>query len=237
MALRKDLTGQTFGKLTITSYSHTAPDGRAWWLCDCNCGATTTISGKHLRTGNTKSCGCLVEGKLENQKFNRLTAIKKIGKSTSSGNLWLCKCECGTEVKVRAGNLRSGNVKSCGCLMTDTFWKGHEDLSMTHFNTIKRNAASRGISFEITIEYIWSLFISQEKRCALSGVEIALGSQRKHIETTASLDRIDSHLGYFTGNVQWVHKDVNRMKMDLAESRFVELCRKIANHHPPLDLN
>lgn len=229
MAIRKDLTGQRFGKLTIMSYSHTASDGRAWWNCKCECGSTTVVSGKHLRSSNTKSCGCLSEGKLEGHTFNRLTVVRKIGKSKAN-NLWLCQCQCGNETKATTSNLRSERVKSCGCLLTDTFWKGHQGLSKTHFNIIKRNAATRNIQFNVSIEYLWDLFELQQKRCALSGVDIALGSQRLHIETTASLDRIDSHQGYFEGNVQWIHKDLNRMKMDMDESRFIEWCHKISAH-------
>lgn len=52
-----DITGQTFGRLTVT-----APAGsrnkRAMWLCLCSCGRETTVMGKLLRSGNTKSCGC-----------------------------------------------------------------------------------------------------------------------------------------------------------------------------------
>lgn len=33
--------------------------------------------------------------------------------------------------------------------------------------------------------------------------------------------------GYVDGNVQWVHKDVNFMKSDLEQSRFIDLCAKI----------
>lgn len=29
---------------------------------------------------------------------------------------WLCRCECGNEIKVTAYRLKSGNTKSCGCL-------------------------------------------------------------------------------------------------------------------------
>ena len=47
---------------------------------------------------------------------------------------------------------------------------------------------------------------------------------------TASLDRIDPTKGYIEGNIQWVHKDVNRMKMDFTETRFLELVNLIANN-------
>jgi hypothetical protein len=47
-------------------------------------------------------------------------------------------------------------------------------------------------------------------------------------ETTASLDRIDSSKGYIEGNLQWVHKDVNIMKMDLSQVEFIDYCVKVA---------
>ena len=44
---------------------------------------------------------------------------------------------------------------------------------------------------------------------------------------TASLDRIDSNKGYTIDNVQWVHKDINKMKMDLEEDVFIDNCKLI----------
>lgn len=55
---RKDLTGQVFGRLTVLAYDHTE-NKRAYWLCRCECGNTCVVSGKLLRNGGTKSCGCL----------------------------------------------------------------------------------------------------------------------------------------------------------------------------------
>jgi hypothetical protein len=47
---------------------------------------------------------------------------------------------------------------------------------------------------------------------------------------TASLDRIDSKLGYIPGNIQWVHKTINRMKVNLPEEDFVYFCRLITDY-------
>jgi len=49
-------------------------------------------------------------------------------------------------------------------------------------------------------------------------------------KSTASLDRIDSNHGYINKNVQWIHKSINKMKMDMKEARFIELCTAIINH-------
>ena len=45
---------------------------------------------------------------------------------------------------------------------------------------------------------------------------------------TASLDRKNSSLDYTKDNIQWVHKDVNYMKMSLSEKYFIKLCKLIA---------
>jgi hypothetical protein len=56
-----DLTGQHYGDLTVIRQ-----DGKGW-LCKCKCGNTTTVRGKDLRTGNTKSCGCLQSEKAKQE--------------------------------------------------------------------------------------------------------------------------------------------------------------------------
>lgn len=54
----KDLSGQTFGLLTALHEGPLTSDGRATWVCRCKCGDTKLVTGKHLRRGIVKSCGC-----------------------------------------------------------------------------------------------------------------------------------------------------------------------------------
>ena len=55
----KDLTGQTFGKLTVVSLAGSNKRGNAKWLCKCECGNEKVIAGGNLTSGHTKSCGCI----------------------------------------------------------------------------------------------------------------------------------------------------------------------------------
>ena len=57
-----NLTGQTFGRLTVLSYACTKKN-RAYWNCLCKCGKKTIVQGTNLRCGNTRSCGCLQKEK------------------------------------------------------------------------------------------------------------------------------------------------------------------------------
>lgn len=54
----KDIRGQKFNRLTVLAFHHTH-NRAAYWVCQCECGATTIVSTPSLRSGNTRSCGCL----------------------------------------------------------------------------------------------------------------------------------------------------------------------------------
>lgn len=53
-----DITGQTFGRLTVVSRAENNKRGKAMWTCQCSCGQEVTVLGRDLRSGHTKSCGC-----------------------------------------------------------------------------------------------------------------------------------------------------------------------------------
>ncbi len=54
-----DLTGKTFGRLTVVSLDNSGTKKRKHWICKCSCGNTKSVSRDSLRCGATKSCGCL----------------------------------------------------------------------------------------------------------------------------------------------------------------------------------
>lgn len=54
----KDLTGQTFGRLTVIERGDSDGSRQAKWTCRCSCGRTAKVQGYFLRRGLTVSCGC-----------------------------------------------------------------------------------------------------------------------------------------------------------------------------------
>jgi hypothetical protein len=54
-----DMTGQKFGRLLVVARCDNSPEGKARWICHCDCGEKTKTSGGNLRNGHSKSCGCL----------------------------------------------------------------------------------------------------------------------------------------------------------------------------------
>lgn len=68
MGILIDLTGQTFGRLTVLKRciqddkkEHNAASRSSKWVCKCSCGNIITTYSSYLRTGHVKSCGCLRE--------------------------------------------------------------------------------------------------------------------------------------------------------------------------------
>lgn len=122
-----DLTGKKFERLTVL-YKTDRKQGNEWfWHCKCDCGNECDIVGVSLRTGRTKSCGCLKKEKdratkntwndLTGQKFYHLTAIERVESDKYGHARWKCQCDCPakTELIVLADNLRRGHTRSCGC--------------------------------------------------------------------------------------------------------------------------
>lgn len=135
----KDETGKNFGYLTVLKLlDEKDSDNRRLFLCQCKCGNLIKVSGKRLRSGNTKSCGCLQKEKATNvlkeyalnrnsigldltgKRFGKLTVLKEVSSiiKANGKNMrrWLCKCDCGNEIIVQHTYLTTGDTTSCGCI-------------------------------------------------------------------------------------------------------------------------
>lgn len=121
--MRKDLTGKKFNRLTAIRYVGKDNGGRALWLFKCDCGIEKVIQGYSVSSGKTISCGCYhkqITSKISSkdctgERFGKLVALKRIRDREHEVTYYICRCDCGNIVKVRAGNLCRGDTKSCGC--------------------------------------------------------------------------------------------------------------------------
>lgn len=80
----KDMTGQRFGRLHVLAFGGIgkAKVG-ALWSCVCDCGTAAIVPGKHLRSGETQSCGCL---RIERVAAATRARVMTHGHTTKAGN-------------------------------------------------------------------------------------------------------------------------------------------------------
>lgn len=153
-----------------------------------------------------------------------------------------CECICGVIRNVHTWHLNNNKTKGCGCTNIVGRFKSQcvGDLSLSYYNSFKTNREKKGKLFseEVTMEVLWELFLKQDRKCAISGIEIFLNPQwsqqnngRSNKIQTASIDRIDSTKNYTIDNIQWVHKDINHMKGVLEEDLFIYYCKQITQNN------
>lgn len=116
---RTDLTGEVFGKLTVTGVdTHQKDTNYTTWKCKCECGGERTTTQQVLMKGNANSCGCLRRDDIKGNKYGRLTVLRydEIKSKDTGYTYWECKCECGTVKSIYVGHLKTGGTSSCGCI-------------------------------------------------------------------------------------------------------------------------
>lgn len=147
----KDLTGMTFGNLTVKAEYQGEDKDRVHWICECNCEDKTKmiVPTSNLTSGHTTKCArccaratserCLID--LTGQRFGRLVVIGRaqnyISPSGNTNTMWCCHCDCGNDTIAPQSSLRSLGTISCGCYRVEvTSERMLEDLSGQRFGML-----------------------------------------------------------------------------------------------------
>lgn len=97
MNTRKDLTGQTFGRLTVIrrmeNYVRANGAPCSQWLCKCECGNLVPVIIGSLTSGNTKSCGCLSREKSRQRAIERNRNQNRYEFDGDVGKCYLSNCD------------------------------------------------------------------------------------------------------------------------------------------------
>lgn len=237
--------GQKFGKWSVIDITPIyTKGGQRNVKVQCECG---TIEYKHwssLRLGKTNQC-------MRCKRLSRRVDIKigdiyknytVLSNAITVGNQikYKVRCSCGSEHLMTASSLKSNTrwFMCKKCATQDSHYKitisngKVGDFTLSMLNRIKSRALLRNIEFNLSIEYLWNLFISQRSKCAITGDTLESISK-------ASLDRIDSSIGYIEGNVQWVTIQANKCKHILSMSELLNFANKVirqANQQPSTPL-
>lgn len=217
---------------------------------DCK---TISLISKTLKVTRAEIYGAIKRNKIQlhnkhpkiGERFGYLEVIglKNDYVSHRKRNILMAECYCHNCQRpyylVSVASIKRGSTKSCGCMReqyskitgkNNRSFNGHEEIRGHFWAAIRKRAKLRKIEFSLSIKDAWNIYVKQNGCCALTGMPIGFGRSEHRNENTASLDRINSLLGYIKGNVQWVHKDVNRMKYSMSQEYFVNLCRMVTNN-------
>jgi Recombination endonuclease VII len=117
--------GMVFCRLTVVSKAEKV-NLRTAWNCVCTCGKHRIVLTQSLKSGATKSCGCLHQeimvgkfqekaGELIGKRFGKWVVKDLLSRRAKNGGVYfLCECECERTREVSSEGLLSGRSKSCG---------------------------------------------------------------------------------------------------------------------------
>lgn len=233
--MNRNLTGQKFGRLTVTGISkHTDSRSRRYWKCKCSCSNTKTIREDALLGGITKSCNCLqrdfVVGNthsridLVGKRFRRLVVLECVGVGKYKTATWKCQCDCGNIKDISGGDLRSGKTGSCGCL--GKLPKGESAFNST-YSQYRRNAAKRNLEFLLSKDQFRELTSSYCYYCGRFPSNSRISNNGDF--TYNGIDRMDNTKGYTIDNCVPCCKTCNKAKNNNTKEEFINWILRVYN--------
>lgn len=191
------------------------------------------------------------------KRFGRLTVFSAGGRDKYGARIYVCKCDCGTELQVVRQSLKSGNTKSCGCLKQElarviSRTHGYASLKTKTYNAWLnmrsrcsnesgpgwKNYGGRGITYCSA----WEDFANFLHDMGESPIGL-------------SLDRIDNDGNYEKDNCRWatrLEQVHNRRKTSICPNghiytpentgtwsngvRFCKICRRVYNNRRNVQL-
>lgn len=233
-----DETGKRHGRLLVISRG--IPYGkrnRTTWECRCDCGKTATVLADLLRSGMTRSCGCL-RGPINEvgNRYGKLVVEYEDGRADGVA-LWHCRCDCGQYTTTRAPSLRNGSTRSCGCinvarLRARQIPRRIRAMNIA-FNTMKQNARGRDLQWQLPDDVVEHLCAQDCHYCGSPPSNFGR-TDLQGVYRYNGLDRVDSARGYSVDNVVPCCIVCNRAKSDLPLAEFLEwvcrLSRKYSGH-------
>jgi hypothetical protein len=163
--------------------------------------------------------------------YGRLTVLEYAGVMPDRGGaLWNCKCECGNEYTAWGVSLRSGNTKSCGCFQRDAAAArlskapGYAATNRA-IESIQGNARKRRIAWHLTRDQAADLLGQNCFYCNVEPLQVARSINETLLYN--GIDRLDSAIGYVSGNVVPCCGTCNRAKGSMTLAEFEAWLRRL----------
>lgn len=251
-------SGQIYGQLTVIRYAGLRRSGkqnlRLFW-CRCSCGNKVRVQGRLLKSGNSSSCGCrLVKYRkamlgipkskhAANEQFGRLRLIEW-SHTQGKAAYFRFQCACGALVTRSIQMVRSGKIRSCGCLRRETaaalgrtygprlrLPEGEEAFNRL-LRTYRRSAKARHLRFELSRETFYGLTQKPCHYCGTLPYQVVMGSRSDYVYS--GIDRVDSARGYTPENTVPCCWFCNNAKKTRTKEKFISWAKQIAFRAAPV---
>ena len=196
-----DITGQTFGRLTVLR-KHPKP---SMWECSCSCGGITLATGTNLRRGNTSSCGCLHKEKLV--AYNQATKTLP--------EIW--RADMNYYVR-KLGYRRNKKSKGLG---TNQFSEVPRE---------EDHSEHPSLQWDLNLQEYTALVTSDCHYCGQPPAQRAMGRSMPSDLKKNGIDRKNNDLGYTPDNCVPCCASCNRAKNAKSLQQFVDDTRRRYEH-------
>lgn len=139
-------------------------------ICQCECGKIKQMDPYNVRSGKSKSCGCLSKKAaherktdLKGEQFGELKVIQFAGYKYGR-TAWLCECRCKNTCIVTAHDLKTHHTRSCGCLKKQS----------ARIRDIKNQRFNHLVALEMTEERDYKKSVVWKCRCLRCGKTVRL---------------------------------------------------------------
>jgi 5-methylcytosine-specific restriction endonuclease McrA len=165
------------------------------------------------------------------EKYGRLTVVEYSHTDRHPRKYFICRCECGGEVITHTNSLRTGNTRSCGCLLKDVAAARRVPDNHSEVTAIilgyKRHAKRRGHAWDLSREEVVRLV---GRHCFYCGAPPSNTMVHKNTVVPFpynGIDRVDNADGYVSGNVVSCCRVCNRAKETMSFAEFNAWARRI----------
>lgn len=153
----------------------------------------------------------------------KLTEWFKFCQSCGKKQYYTTKCELNRAIKINTLCI------SCHNKLAKNSKGKYKEIPISWFEIKRKKALEKGREFGFDIKYLWTIYIKQDRKCALSGLPLDFDTDTDN--GMVSIDRINNDKGYIKRNIQLLHKDVNYMKWTFTQKYFIDLCNLVTQNH------
>lgn len=220
------LIGESFGKWKVIGYKTAAKR-----TCQCECGTVSVLRTDTINRTSPKACRkcsqvrkTIFEG---NGNYGEWLVLDRKIIYKKDKDLVLCKCKCGKKQYIEIRNLLNGlstGCRSCA-LKKEDGWAALTKI-ICHY---KAGARNRNIEWGLNNDEVKKIISSNCHYTGLPPSTICTSKGGSSILYNG-IDRLDSKKGYFLENCVPCNSTVNKMKMALPYSEFINYCALITEH-------